>query len=503
MPPRSEEPVSRPLASTGIEGLDAILNGGLTSNRLYLVEGVPGSGKTTLAFQFLRDGVSRGELALYIALSETEEETNAMAASHGWSLDGIFVRELAPTEESLQPAEQYTMFHPSEVELTEATKRILTDVEELKPARVVLDSLSEFQLLAGNPLRYRRQMLALKHFFAARGCTVLLLDDLTTVERNLQVQSIAHGVIRLEELTPEYGTQRRRLRVLKYRGVNFRGGYHDYVIVQGGLKVFPRLVAAEYRQPGVEERLASGLPELDKLLGGGLEHGTSTLLVGAPGTGKSTLAAQFAAAAAARGEHASLFIFDESEATLVSRCAALGIDLRKHMEEGRVTVQRIDPAELSPGEFAHAIHHAVERQRALVVVIDSLNGYLNAMPEERFLITQLHEILTYLGQQHVVSILLGAHHGIIGNQMRTPVDASYLADAIVLLRYYEAKGEVRQAISVIKKRGGDHERTIRDFRLQDGRIQVGEPLRGFRGILIGVPVEEDQRPPASDKHERR
>ena len=503
MPPPSEQPVSRPFASTGIEGLDEILDGGLTSNRLYLVEGVPGSGKTTLALQFLRDGVSRGERALYIALSETEEETNAMAASHGWSVDGIFVRELVPTEESLQPAEQYTMFHPSEVELSEATKRILTDVEELKPARVVLDSLSEFQLLAGNPLRYRRQMLALKHFFAGRGCTVLLLDDLTTVERNLQVQSIAHGVIRLEQLTPEYGTHRRRLRVLKYRGVNFRGGHHDYVIVRGGLKVFPRLVAAEHRQPGVEERLASGLPELDRLLGGGLERGTSTLLVGAPGTGKSTLAAQFAAAAAARGGHASLFIFDESEATLVSRCAALGIDLRKHMEEGRVTVQRIDPAELSPGEFAHAIRHAVERQHALVVIIDSLNGYLNAMPEERFLITQLHEILSYLGQQHVVSILLGAHHGIIGNQMKTPVDASYLADAIVLLRYYEAKGEVRQAISVIKKRGGDHERTIRDFRLQDGRIRVGEPLRGFRGILTGVPVEEDQRPPASDKHERR
>ena len=503
MSPRSEEPVSLALASTGVEGLDEIVGGGLTANRLYLVEGVPGSGKTTLAFQFLRDGVSGGERALYIALSETEEETNAMAASHGWSLDGILVRELVPTEESLQPAEQYTMFHPSEVELTEATKRILTDVEQLKPARIVLDSLSEFQLLAGNPLRYRRQMLALKHFFASRGCTVLLLDDLTMVERNLQVQSIAHGVIRLEELAPEYGTHRRRLRVLKYRGVNFRGGYHDYVIVRGGLKVFPRLVAAEHRRAAVEERLASGLPEFDKLLGGGLERGTSTLLVGAPGTGKSTLAAQFAAAAAARGEHASLFIFDESEATLVSRCAALGIDLRKHMEESRVTVQRIDPAELSPGEFAHAIRHAVERQRALVVVIDSLNGYLNAMPEERFLITQLHEILTYLGQQHVVSILVGAHHGIIGNQMRTPVDASYLADAIVLLRYYEAKGEVRQAISVIKKRGGDHERTIRDFRLQDGRIQVGEPLRGFRGILTGVPVEEDQRPPASDKHERR
>jgi circadian clock protein KaiC len=493
-PTTLDETASRPLASTGIEGLDHVLGGGLTPNRVYLIEGMPGSGKTTLAFQFLLEGVRRGEQALYIALSETQEEAAVVAASHGWSLDGIFVREMVPMEETLQPGEQYTMFHPSEIELTDTTKRILTDVEERKPARVVLDSLSELQLLAANPLRYRRQMLALKQFFAGRGCTVLLLDDLTTDERSLQVQSIAHGVIRLEQLTPEYGTHRRRLQVLKYRGVNFRGGYHDYIIVRGGLEVFPRLVAAEHRQPGVQERLASGLSEFDKLLGGGLERGTSTLLVGAPGTGKSTLAAQFAAAAAARGEHAALFIFDENEATLVSRCEALGIDLRKHMFAGRITVQRIDPAELSPGEFAHSIRNAVERDGAVVVVIDSLNGYLNALPEERFLVTQLHEILSYLGQKHVVTILVGAHHGIIGAQMQTPVDASYLADAIVLLRYYEAKGEVRQAISVIKKRGGDHERTIRDFRLQDGRIQVGQPLRGFRGVLTGVPIEEDPGP---------
>ena len=501
-PTPSNETSSEPLSSTGIDGLDHILGGGLTPNRLYLVEGMPGSGKTTLAFQFLREGVCRGERVLYIALSETEEETRAVAASHGWSLDGIFVRELVPTEESLEPAEQYTMFHPSEVELSEATKRILTDVEEFKPARVVLDSLSELNLLAGNPLRYRRQMLALKQFFAGRRCTVLLLDDLTTAERNLQVQSIAHGVVRLEQLTPEYGAHRRRLQVLKYRGVNFRGGYHDYIIARGGLKVFPRLVAAEHRQEGVEERLASGLPELDKLFGGGLERGTSTMMVGAPGTGKSTLAAQFAAAAAARGQHAALFIFDESQNALVSRCAALGVDLRKHMDAGRITVQRIDPAELSPGEFAHAIRGAVERDHAVVVVIDSLNGYLNALPEERFLVTQLHEILTYLGQQQVVTLLIGAHQGLIGNQMKAPIDASYLADGIVLLRYYEAKGEVRQAISVIKKRGGDHERTIRDFRLQDGHIRVGEPLRGYRGVLTGVPVEVDPGLTPSGKRER-
>ena len=343
-PNPSDETASQPLASTGIEGLDHVLGGGLTPNRLYLVEGMPGSGKTTLAFQFLLEGARRGERALYVALSETEEESRAVAATHGWSMDGIVVRELLPTEETLQPAQQYTMFHPSEVELSEATKRILTDVEEVKPLRVVLDSLSELNLLSGNPLRYRRQMLALKHFFAGRRCTVLLLDDLTTAERNLQVQSIAHGVVRLEQLTPEYGAHRRRLQVLKYRGVNFSGGYHDYIIVRGGLEVFPRLVAAKHRQPGVQERLASGLPEFDKLLGGGLERGTSTLIVGAPGTGKSTLAAQFAAAAAARGEHAALFIFDESQYTLVSRCAALGIDLRKHLDAGRITAQRIDPA---------------------------------------------------------------------------------------------------------------------------------------------------------------
>jgi circadian clock protein KaiC len=503
MPPPtpSDEPASQPFAATGIEGLDQILGGGLTPNRLFLVEGTPGSGKTTLALQFLREGVRCGERGLYVTLSETEEETQAVAASHGWSLDGIFVRELVPSEGSLQPDEQYTMFHPSEVELSEATKRVLTDVEELKPARVVLDSLSEFHLLAGSALRYRRQMLALKQFFAGRACTVLLLDDLTTAERNLQVQSIAHGVVRLEQLTPEYGGQRRRLQVLKYRGMSYHGGYHDYVIVRGGLEVFPRLVAAEHRHTGVHERLASGLPEFDQLLGGGLERGTSTLIVGAPGTGKSTLAAQFAAAAAAGGGHAAMFIFDESQHTLVSRCASLGIDLRRHMDAGSITTQRIDPAELSPGQFAQAIRRAVERDHAVVVVIDSLNGYLNAMPEERHLVTQLHEILTYLGQQQVVSILVGAHHGLVGTQMKAPVDASYLTDAIVLLRYYEAEGEVRQVISVIKKRGGDHERTIRDFSMQNGRIRVGEPLRGFRGVLTGAPVEEDQPAPAG-QHKR-
>lgn len=477
-------------ATTGIEGLDDILGGGYTPNRLYLLEGVPGSGKTTLALQFLLEGARRGEPVLYVTLSETEEELGEVAASHGWSLDGVTIRELIPSDDSLQSDEQYTMFHPSELELSETTKTILADVERIRPARAVFDSLSELRLLAGNPLRYRRQILALKQFFAGRRCTVLLLDDLTSTSHDLQVQSIAHGVVRLEQLYPEYGAERRRLIVLKYRGVSFRGGYHDYAIRRGGLDVYPRLIAREHRLDASMEKLPSGIPELDALMGGGIERGTSTLLVGAAGTGKSSLAAQFVGAAAARGENAALFIFDESANTLLARSAGLGIDLRTPLVEGRITLQQVDPAELSPGEFAHAIRRAVERQRVSIVVVDSLNGYLNAMPEERFLIIQLHELLTFLGQAGVATILIGAHQGLIGNQMVAPVDASYLADTVVLLRYYETKGEVRQAISVVKKRAGAHERTIRDFRLQRGGIRVGAPLREFRGVLTGVPTFE-------------
>jgi circadian clock protein KaiC len=382
------------------------------------------------------------------------------------------------------------MFHPSEVELSETTKTILGDVERARPARVVFDSLSEFRLLAGNPLRYRRQILALKQFFSGRNCTVLLLDDMTGVTHDLQVQSIAHGVVRLEQLYPEYGAERRRLIVLKYRGVAFRGGYHDYTIRRGGLNVFPRLIASEHRHGITVEKLASGISELDTLLGGGIERGNSTLIVGAAGTGKSSLAAQFVAAAAKRGQRAALFIFDESIHTLLTRSASLGIDLRNHLDEGRVSVQQVDPAEWSPGEFAHAIRQSVQQEHASIVLIDSLNGYLNAMPQERFLIIQLHELLTYLGQAGVATILVGAHQGLIGGQMITPVDASYLADAVILMRYFEAKGEVRQAISVIKKRGGAHERSIREFRLESGRISVGQPLRDFRGVLTGVPIFE-------------
>jgi circadian clock protein KaiC len=478
------------MASSGIVGLDHILNGGFVRDRLYLIEGVPGSGKTTLALQHLMEGAQKGESVLYVTLSETKEELQTVADSHGWSLDGIEIRELMPSEAELEPDEQNTMFQPSEIELAATTSRALRDVERLKPTRVAFDSLSELRLLAGNPLRYRRQILALKTFFATRACTVLLLDDLTATDHDLQTQSIAHGVVLLEQLSPEYGAERRRVRVLKYRGVQFRGGYHDYKIQRGGIVVFPRLVAAEHRQTATFARLASGIPEFDLLLGGGIEEGTSSLLVGAAGTGKSTLAAQFVAAAAGRGQRGAMFVFDEHPETLLTRCDGLQINLRAEVKSGRVSLQQIDPAELSPGEFIHCIRRAVEEDQVKVVVIDSLNGYLNAMPEERFLVIQLHELLTYLAQRSVATIMISAHQGLIGSQMTAPVDASYLADAVILLRYFEAEGEVRQAISVMKKRGGGHERTIREFRMSEGRLFVGPVLREFAGILTGVPINK-------------
>ena len=486
-----------PLLSTGVAGLDDVLGGGLLADRLYVIEGTPGAGKTTIALQFLMDGVSRGEPVLYVTLSETASELRGVARSHGWNLEHIHMREMLPTEDSLQPEEQYTMFHPSEVELTETTLRILGDVERIAPKRIVFDSLSEMRPLSGTSLRYRRQILALKHFFAGRQCTVMLLDDMTATQHDLQVQSIAHAVLRLEQLHSDYGAARRRLVVLKYRGQEFRGGYHDYRIVRGGLQVFPRLIAAEHT-PGITRgKIASGIEALDRLMGGGIEKGTSTLFLGAPGTGKSTVAVQFALAAAQRGERAALFIFDESINTLCTRCAGMNMDILPYIESGLVRVKQVDPGELSPGELVNDIRVQVKEHDARVVVIDSLNGYLNAMPDERFLIVQLHELLTFLGQAGVATLLVGAQHGLIGSQMQTPVDASYLADAVVLLRYYESDGEVCQAISVMKKRGSAHERTIRSFRMDEAGVHVGEPLRRFRGILSGIPIPISERPAAA------
>ncbi len=479
---------------TGVAGLDLVLHGGLTPERLYLLQGVPGSGKTTMALQFLMDGAARGEKVLFLALSETAQELHESAASHGWSLDGIEIHELAPMGDPMDATQQYTMFNPSEVELGEATQRILEAIERVRPQRVAIDSLAEIRLLAGSTLRFRRQVLALKHFFNGRGITVLLLDEGPSNEAELHVHTIVHGAIVLEHMRTEYGGDRRRLRVTKFRGRRYVGGFHDYVIETGGVRVFPRLVAAQHRRDGTNEPMPSGLPSLDALLGGGLDRGTSTLLVGAAGTGKSSLAGHFVVNAAARGERAVRFLFDESIRTMLTRARGLGSTLERYIADGGVTVQSVDPAELSPGEFIQSIRDAVEREDARIVVIDSLNGYMNAMAGESSVLIQLHELLSYLGQLGVVTLLINAQQGLIGH-MHSTIDVSYLADTVVLLRYFEARGAVRQAIAVLKKRTGRHERTIRELRISDQGIDIGEPLSGLRGVLTGVPHEERTAPP--------
>lgn len=472
--------------STGSAGLDDILCGGLDANRMYLYEGRPGTGKTTLALQFLLEGARQGERVLYVTLSETVQELRLVAYRHGWSIDAIDVFELVPPDITLDPHQEITVFPPAELELGETTKLVFDKVAEINPTRVVFDSLSEMRLLAQSPLRYRRQVLAIKHFFASRDCTVVLLDDLTSQQNDLQLHSISHGVVLLEQLAIEYGSERRRLRIVKMRGINFRGGFHDFTIAKGGLQIFPRLVAAEHHKDFVAEFTPSGNAQLDQLLGGGLERGTNALLLGAAGVGKSSLALSYAIAAAQRGEHSVYFAFDEGRGTLLARARTLGLPLKEALDSGMIRYRQIDPAELSPGEFASMVRQGVEVQGARVVVIDSLNGYLNAMPDERFLILQMHELLTYLGQLGVLCILILAQHGLVG-PMETPLDMSYLSDAVLMLRYFEAGGTVRRALSVVKKRSGEHEHTIREFHLTPQGIKLGPPLRNFSGIFSGTP----------------
>ena len=486
-------------ARTGIDGLDDVLGGGFPRNRLYLIQGNPGSGKTTAGLQFLLQGRAEGEAGLCVTLSETAHELNGVARSHGWSLEGIQLYELAPGEEGLKS--DYTLFHPAEVELNRTTQGVVEVVEKLKPTRVVFDSLSEMRLLARDALRYRRQILALKQFFAGRGCTVVLLDDRTSDESDLQLESLAHGVVDLEQLAPEYGAERRRLRVKKLRGVAFRGGYHDFRIATGGIVVYPRLVASDYKDTFIAGAAPSGIKELDQLLGGGLERGSSTLIVGPAGPGKTSLALTYMLAAAARGETAAFYSFEEGMGTLRARARGLGWDIDAPIEAGRIVVQLVNPAELSPGEFTDAVRRAVEERNARVVVIDSLNGYLNAMPEERHLSLHLHELLAYLNQRGVATIMVVAQHGFLGSGMHTPVDLSYLSDAVILLRYFESEGELRVAASVLKKRSGVHERTIRAMTMDSSGIHLGPPLRDFHGVLTGTPVKTGS--PGADDERRR
>ncbi len=474
-------------AGTGIEGLDEVLVGGFQRSRVYLVEGEPGTGKTTLALQFLIEGARNEEKCLYITLAETEDELRAEAASHGWDLAGIDIFELLPPEVLLDEKQQQSLLYSSDLELGETTRLAFDAIERTSPVRVVFDSLSEIRLLAQSSLRYRRQLLALKHYFARHGATVLFLDDLTAEATERTAHSIAHGVVHLEQVSPEYGAERRRLRVIKYRGQAFRGGFHDVVIARGGLRIFPRLVAAEHHRAFGRERLRSGIPALDTLLGGGLERGSSALLLGPSGAGKSLLTLQFLKQAVLRGERAAMFAFDEDIGLLVARAAHLGIDLKGMQESGALTLIQVDAAELSPGEFAHKVRACIEQHQALTVVIDSLNGYQMAMPDENFLLLHMHELLMYLNRRGVSTFLTVAQHGLVGD-MRSPVDVTYLSDTVLLLRFFEAHGRMLRALSIIKKRTGSHENTIREFRITGSGIHLGAPLTDFQGVMRGVPI---------------
>ena len=474
-------------AATGVPGLDDILAGGLIKGHVFLLEGTPGTGKTTIALRFLLEGSKAGEKCLYITLSETEAELRAGAASHGWVIDdNISVFELVPPDTVLDPSHQQSLLYSSDLELGETTQSIVEVIQRLKPSRVVLDSLSEIRLLAQSSLKYRRQLLALKHFFSRHSATVLLLDDRTSEVTDKTAHSIVHGVIQLEELAPAYGAERRRVRILKYRGTRYRGGFHDLTIRTGGVNVFPRLRATEHRTEFNRTTRSSGITELDALLGGGVEQGSSTVVIGPAGTGKSLLTLQFIAAAIERGEKAAMFIFDEELGLLFERTRSFGFDLESLYNKGVLHVEQTDAAEVSPGEFAHRVRYIVDQFHATTVGIDSLNGYQSAMPDESFLVLHVHELLQYLNRQGMNTFLTVAQHGLVGD-MNSPVDVTYLADTVILLRYFEASGHVRRAISVIKKRTGRHEETIREYRITDGGIMIGPPLDQFNGVLTGVP----------------
>jgi circadian clock protein KaiC len=480
-------------ARTGIPGLDDVLCGGFPRNRLYLVQGDPGVGKTTLALQFLLEGVRQNERCFYVTLSETHEELSAVARGHGFDLEQLHIYEMSAAETvSMRNEEENTLYVPGEVELGERMRELLAEVDRVRPQRVVIDSCSELRLLAQSPLRFRRQLLALKADLVRRGCTILLLENPTAVGGDPLLQSLVHGVIEMQQLAPLYGAARRRLRVTKLRERDFRGGYHDMTIQKGGVTVFPRLVAAEHQEGFERGQFKSGIDELDTLLGGGLERGTSVLFMGPAGSGKSALAHQYAIASAERGERTAIYTFDEGLETAFMRAASLGIDLEKHVHSGKIHVRQVDPAELSPGEFIQAVREDIERNRSRLIIIDSLNGYLHAMPEERFLVAQLHELLSYLRQQGVVTILVVAQHGFFGT-VNGPVDVSYLADTVVLMRFFEADGRVRKALSVVKKRTGMHEDTIRELSLGRGGVRVGEPLAEFRGVMTGAPIFDGNR----------
>ena len=474
-------------AKTGISGLDEVLNGGFTRGNIFLVEGEPGSGKTTVSLQFLLAGAALGEKGLHITLSETESELRASAASHGWTLgENIKIFELLPPESLLDKDQQQSLLYSSDLELGETTKQIFEAFHEHQPQRVVLDSLSEIGLLAQGSLRYRRQVLAIKHFFAKHKATVLMLDDLTSDTNDRTVHSIAHGVVQLEQRAPAYGAERRRMRVLKYRGSRFRGGYHDMTIKTGGLDVFPRLVAAEHDTDFKKTTIATRIPQFDSLLGGGIDSGSSTLIIGPAGAGKSVFAANFVIDAISRGEKAAYFMFDEELNLFRSRLKALGLDVGAEEDRGNLILSHVDAAELSPGEFAHGVRELINRLGIKTVVIDSLNGYQAAMPEENSLILHMHELLQYLNRQGVATFLTVAQHGLVGD-MKAPLDLTYLADNVILLRFFEATGEVRRAIAVTKKRGGFHELTIREFQIGGEGVTIGSPLREFYGVLTGIP----------------